>query len=383
MLKETLASINEEIREYKEKYNEFLKQKEEDLIKLSEIASELYDPWSKSWFGVYSSLYFNNFEKPTWHYQFNQEEAHLFGIPDYWIEQSYEDIASYIENKSNSLSIKQIEDEIKPLIVRIKAIQNLLITDLVIIQDDEHFQNEWELIEKIEKHRWGTSVSDLNYVKMPKQFLVSSMTAQLEMRVPPHILYENQVIVELSKVQSIEEFLKAAEKITRKIELKMKYSRVQDQKNHIDTITNIFLRFSTVSRQLRNRHDKRPTIEIEDEYDVQDLLHALLKLHFDDIRPEEWTPSYAGGSSRMDFLLKNEKIVIEVKKTRKGLEDKQVGEQLIIDIARYELHPDCKVLICFVYDPEGRIGNPSGLENDLNQRCTEKMNVMVIIEPKS
>jgi hypothetical protein len=24
----------------------------------------------------------------------------------------------------------------------------------------------------------------------------------------------------------------------------------------------------------------------------QDLLHTILKLHFDDIRPEEWTPSY-------------------------------------------------------------------------------------------
>ena len=28
---------------------------------------------------------------------------------------------------------------------------------------------------------------------------------------------------------------------------------------------------------------------------------------FDDIRPEEYTPSYAGGSSRIDFLLKDEK----------------------------------------------------------------------------
>jgi hypothetical protein len=26
---------------------------------------------------------------------------------------------------------------------------------------------------------------------------------------------------------------------------------------------------------------------------------------FDDIRPEEYTPSYAGGSSRIDFLLED------------------------------------------------------------------------------
>jgi DNA-binding sugar fermentation-stimulating protein len=61
----------------------------------------------------------------------------------------------------------------------------------------------------------------------------------------------------------------------------------------------------------------RNTIEIEDEYDVQDLFHALLKLYFDDIRPEEYTPSYGGSASRVDFLLKDEQIIIEIKKDSK------------------------------------------------------------------
>jgi hypothetical protein len=125
-------------------------------------------------------------------------------------------------------------------------------------------------------------------------------------------------------------------------------------------------KFHTVTRQLRLRYDNRPTLDITDEYDVQDLLHALLRIHFDDIRHEEWTPSYAGGSSRMDFLLKAEKVVVEVKKTRAKLGTKEVGDQLAIDILRYRAHPDCKTLICFVYDPEERIPNPKGLEKDLS-----------------
>jgi hypothetical protein len=140
-------------------------------------------------------------------------------------------------------------------------------------------------------------------------------------------------------------------------------------------------RLHLIARQLRKRHDNRPTLEVEDEYDTQDLLHALLHGDFDDIRPEEWTPSYAGGSSRMDFLLKQEKTVIEVKKTRKGLSAKEIGKQLIIDIQKYQTHPDCKALICFVYDPEGRITNPLGLENDLN-REKDEFRVLVIIAPK-
>ena len=67
----------------------------------------------------------------------------------------------------------------------------------------------------------------------------------------------------------------------------------------------------------------------------------------------------------MDFLLKDEEIAIEVKMTRIGLKDKELGEQLIIDIAKYQNHPNCKCLYCYVYDPEGIIRNPRGMEKDL------------------
>lgn len=147
-------------------------------------------------------------------------------------------------------------------------------------------------------------------------------------------------------------------------------------------IEKLCLRFHSAARQLQQRYSDRNTLTINDEYDVQDLLHSILRLHFDDIRAEEWTPSYAGGSSRVDFLLKAEKIVIEVKKTRASMKAKDLGEQLIIDRARYESHPDCKTLVCFVYDPEGRIGNPVGLERDLEKHCGA-LRVRVIIAPKN
>ncbi len=139
-------------------------------------------------------------------------------------------------------------------------------------------------------------------------------------------------------------------------------------------------RFDVVARQLLNRHDKRPTLKIEDEYDAQDLFHSLLKIYFDDIRDEEWTPSYAGSCSRVDFLLKPEKIVIELKKTNKNLQDKKIGEQLLIDIQKYKEHPSCSLLFCFVYDSEKSISNPKGLENDLSKN-DDQLDVKVMIRP--
>jgi hypothetical protein len=147
-----------------------------------------------------------------------------------------------------------------------------------------------------------------------------------------------------------------------------------------NSLLTIIERFHLVVRQLRNRYDSRNTLDVNDEYDVQNLLHSLLILHFDDIRAEEWTPSYAGKSSRMDFLLKDYKIIIEVKKTRSNLKTREVGSQLIEDIARYKVHPDCETLICFVYDPEGLIGNPRGLENDLSSD-DNNLKVRVYIRP--
>ncbi|MBO9723970.1 MAG: hypothetical protein J7530_06310 [Novosphingobium sp.] len=152
--------------------------------------------------------------------------------------------------------------------------------------------------------------------------------------------------------------------------------------DQLNLIEKLCLRFHAAARQMQNRHGDRDTLTINDEYDVQDLLHAILRLHFDDVRAEEYSPSHAGGASRVDFLLKDEQIVIEVKKTRASMKAKDLGEEPIIDRARYERHPDCKTLVCFVYDPEGRIGNPAGIERDLESQGGN-LKMRVIIAPKN
>jgi hypothetical protein len=153
---------------------------------------------------------------------------------------------------------------------------------------------------------------------------------------------------------------------------------IEDANKIVETILS---RFHLVVREIYERHESRSTLRIDDEYDVQDLLHGLLTIYFDDVRTEQWTPELAGYSTRIDFLLKKEGIAIEAKKTRKGLGKKELGNQLIIDIAHYQKHPDCNTLFCFIYDPEERISNPIGLENDLTGK-QGKLLVKVLVVPK-
>lgn len=135
-----------------------------------------------------------------------------------------------------------------------------------------------------------------------------------------------------------------------------------------------------VERELAKRHGQRAAMEFKDEYDDQDLVRALLRLFFEDVRPEEFTPSYAGGSSRVDFLLPAVGIAVELKHARLGMTSKDVGEQLTVDVARYETHPKVRHLVCLVLDHHGYLANPRGLEVDLAREArTDGLAVTVAI----
>ena len=152
-------------------------------------------------------------------------------------------------------------------------------------------------------------------------------------------------------------------------------------KNHSKSLKHIKLicdKFNKVVRQLESRKNG---LKINDEYDVQNLFHDLLNLYFNDIRREEYVPSSGGANSRVDFLLKPEQILIEIKKTRSSHTNKKLGEELIIDIDRYPNHPDCKNLVFFMYDPDRIIINPRGFENDFESK-TKNINIKVFIRPE-
>ncbi|MEP7151015.1 MAG: hypothetical protein ABI856_04850, partial [Nitrospira sp.] len=149
----------------------------------------------------------------------------------------------------------------------------------------------------------------------------------------------------------------------------------------LDMLRRICARFHLVARQLRLRKEYRPTIEITDEYDLQDLFYALLRLQFDEVGTEELAPGYANGARRTSYLLDWDRIVVVVKQTRSGLSTKDLSEQVKSDAAHYSIRPNGITLLCFIYDPEGRVGNPRGLEADLTSVSDTYM-VEVIVAPK-
>lgn len=149
----------------------------------------------------------------------------------------------------------------------------------------------------------------------------------------------------------------------------------------LQLLRKVCLRFHSVARQLRLRKDYRATLEVEDDYDLQDLLCALLKVEFDEVGTDEWTPPYTAGAPRTTLLLNKDQIAVVAKKTRPGLSIKEIADQIAADSAYYRAQDKCATLFFFIYDPEGRIGSPKRLETNLtsvSERCT----VEVLVAPK-
>ena len=367
-LNEQIKSLKEAITNLESDYSERILELDNELATLTEESSIASKNWAGNWFK--HSDYYNNF--------INNAEAH--------IQLDYESLLDFVEKKS-SLNYDSIDSELKQILKKFKDINEELCTELSIIKSDDQFSEQLKILEKLSSFEWQIPAFKIIDSQKPKKFMGDYNTAQKVLAkgfdTPPHIVLNSNILSSATLGVSLQEYPKLAKRLLREVELLIDKDEPSliGEDNPINNLNKIFDNFHDVARLLVNRYAKRDTLIINDEYDVQDLLRSLLKIFFDDVRPEDFTPSYAGRNTRIDFLLKREKIVVEVKKTRETLKDKEVGDELLQDIARYRNHPDCNILYCFVYDPQGFISNPRGLEDDLSSESNDKMTVYVSIKP--
>lgn len=120
-----------------------------------------------------------------------------------------------------------------------------------------------------------------------------------------------------------------------------------------ETVIHILNNFSNAIKRITNdRYNSRLGLQIFDEYDVQDILFALLKGFFDDLEREDPVTKLAGKSSRIDLNIRSQGIMIEVKMIKdKDKDHKKFVDELKIDIINYSAWDDLRDLILFIYDP--------------------------------
>jgi hypothetical protein len=143
--------------------------------------------------------------------------------------------------------------------------------------------------------------------------------------------------------------------------------------NSVELLTAVLRRLPAAVRQLRDRHDGRPTVRVVDGYDLEDLLRAILHLHFDEVRRELRTPGYSFGV-RTDFIVGHDRIAVACKLVKSDMRERELVLEVQEDIAYYE-SLDCDHLIVLIHDPEQVLPDPRQFEaawsqsGGLNARC--------------
>lgn len=177
----------------------------------------------------------------------------------------------------------------------------------------------------------------------------------------------------------IKETIKIFKKI--KMDLPMLIGSVtepMESTDNLSKIENIFNRFIHVAKKLEDRHNQRNTLKIEDEYDVQDLFHSILKLYFDNIEDECTSIKRDSTANRIDFFLPDESIAIEIKfgtrwkdkarTTRKSMKTirHDIKQEIINDKEAYSNQSLYQKILFFVYDPDNQINEKVKFESGLN-----------------
>jgi hypothetical protein len=111
-------------------------------------------------------------------------------------------------------------------------------------------------------------------------------------------------------------------------------------------------RLPQAARVLANRSRKgRQAYEIADEYDVQDLLHGILRAYLKYSVQEDPLPKVAGAkSSRADISIEELKTLIEIKYVRGPEDQRRLFDEYSQDLVLYAAWPHLETLIYLIYN---------------------------------
>jgi hypothetical protein len=120
-----------------------------------------------------------------------------------------------------------------------------------------------------------------------------------------------------------------------------------------ELVVGVLNNFDNAVRKITGaRRKDHPSFAINDEYDVQDVLYVILKSIFPKLKDEDPTPRVGAKYNKIDLILRDQGILVEVKMIKKGdSNEKKFVEELKNDIQSYNKSQWLEHLICFVYDP--------------------------------
>ena len=118
------------------------------------------------------------------------------------------------------------------------------------------------------------------------------------------------------------------------------------------------------------------SIQIQNEYDLQHILYAVIKPIFPDSRREVAEDS-GYGTIRSDIKIPSMNTVVETKCTRKSTNLKKITEEIEADMVHY----DAKYIYFYIYDKEKIIKNRQVFESRYSGVFDGKRIETIVLQP--
>lgn len=137
----------------------------------------------------------------------------------------------------------------------------------------------------------------------------------------------------------------------------------------IEAVMRVIDQFPAATHALRQRQRSRPPFVINDEYDAQDLFHALALGVLPDLVPEDPASKVAGKGSRLDFTSRSARLGVELKYLRSAADLERVRQEILVDESTYQMHPHVETVAVLVHDPLRHVApdQQAAFEADLSQ----------------
>ncbi|MEO1241005.1 MAG: hypothetical protein AAFX54_03780 [Pseudomonadota bacterium] len=135
-----------------------------------------------------------------------------------------------------------------------------------------------------------------------------------------------------------------------------------DTRPEIELLLRLCRRLPRSAKSLAQRKRSRPNFEINDEYDVQDLLLSVIRAYFKYAINEEPIGKVAGGkSSRADFAIEDLGALIEVKYARGPDDQSRLIKEFAEDLLLYTKWAPLTDFIFVIYNSED-VSDPESLD---------------------
>lgn len=350
---------------------------------LLDAAQKTGSSHSGSNFGSHHDLYYGDFEQPPLGDAFSAEWGLIHGIPSNWLQRRTEDVRERIEGIA-SVRFSELQGQENRLLGGAKSLWDSILLELgTMLTEDTKRGAGFEALEALD---WKDNDHKVYCTMLLESFPRSTRDSAAFHQgrfLPAHTCYEATSHQVLAHCEAIRNFWRTSKLVLRRIQSAGTATAASagTGTRGLESIRNTCRRFHRIVLQLARRREPRSPLSVADEYDVQYLLHALLKLHFDDVRPEEPTPSVGGAGARMDFLVEEEELAVEAKMASSRLRDKDLFNEVTQDVARYRKHPRCRTLICLIYDPQNQVKNAVGLMKDVTDLSTDRLYVEAFVVP--